>query len=443
MRYVLGAIALLFLVFSTNCRPTENRPPVIVDDKIAVSPGIVSTGSKVILTVVQVEDLDNDPITYVWEAHRGTVPEGPRAESMVDYVAPNEPCDDVVKVTVSDGRGGVDEAAIVIRVVCSDTATPTLTDTPVPPTDMPVPPTDMPVPPTDTPVPPTGIAAPPTDTPIVAESLTGKIIFPLYQGEQKYIYLAELGGVKPTLKRLTRDASEPALSPDGSQFAFRSWNANTRGLMVSNIDSTNLRRVSRALEDACPYWASGESLVFHSTKEGPTPRLYTVGTWEGAEMVDSVQGVMRGTAPAYGQYPAWLPGGRIVYKYFERSGNFRGLYVMNSDGSSPMPITDHPGDTMPSVSSRSDKVAFMSDRSKHWEVYTANIDSSGFKQLTDSGGGNSGLPTWSPDGCYIAFVSDRENQWAIWVMKSDGSGVRKLFNLDGTLTWGERISWAP
>jgi TolB protein len=72
-----------------------------------------------------------------------------------------------------------------------------------------------------------------------------------------------------------------------------------------------------------------------------------------------------------------------------------------------------------------------------------NVDGSGLEQLTDSGDDNSGLPTWSPDGRYIAFVSERGNHWAIWVMKSDGSGERKLFDLDGTLIWAERISWAP
>lgn len=210
-----------------------------------------------------------------------------------------------------------------------------------------------------------------------------------------------------------------------------------------NVNGTYPRRVSRALEDACPYWALGESLVFHSTKEGPTPRLYTVGTWEGAEKVDSVEDVMRGEEPAYGQYPAWVPGGRIVYKYFERAGNFLGLYIMNLDGSNPMPITDHAGDTMPSVSPHGDRVAFMSDRTGKWAVYVVNVDGSGLKQLTDSGDYNNGLPTWSPGGRYIAFVSERGNHWAIWVMKSDGSGERKLFDLDGTLIWAERISWAP
>jgi len=335
-------------------------------------------------------------------------------------------------------------------------STPTSTSTPVPPADTPtpMPPTDTPVPPTDTPVPPTATPKPtlpapiptPNPTPptcVPLERLTGEIAFPVYQGEQKDIYIAELGGVKPMLKRLTPNASEPVLSPDGSQIAFRSWNASTRGLMVMNIDGTKLQRVSLSLEDTHPYWALEESLVFHSTKEGHTPRLYTAGTWEGANGENNVEDVRPGLDPAYGQYPAWVPDGRIIYKYFEQSGNFRGLYVMNSDGSNPTPITDHPGDTMPSVSPRGDRVAFMSDRTSKWEVYIVNMNGNGLKQLTDSGGYNSGLPTWSPDGRYIAFVSDRGNQWAIWVMKSDGSCERKLFDLNGTLNWGERISWAP
>lgn len=274
------------------------------------------------------------------------------------------------------------------------------------------------------------------------EGLSGKIAYPVYKDGRKYIFIAYLGtGVKSDLFK--EDASEPAISPNGSKIAYRSWNASTLGLMVRNIDGTESQRVSRGIEDACPCWALGESLVFHSTKKGPTPRLYVAGTWVGANGTNNVQDVMRGPDPAYGRYPAWVPDGRFVYEYFERSGDFRGLWIQNQDGSNPVPITDHPGDTMPSVSPGGDKVAFMSDRTGKWEVYVVNIDGSGLRQLTHSRGYNSGLPTWSPDGNHIAFVSDYDNQWAIWVVNYDGSGERKLFDLGSPLEWWERISWAP
>jgi TolB protein len=285
----------------------------------------------------------------------------------------------------------------------------------------------------------------PTPTPTPTPTLSGKIAFPVYDPKRDTydIYLTNTDG--SNRRMLVEEASEPAISPDGSKIAFRSWNASTLGLMVRNIDGTQPQRVSRGLEDASPCWAQGESLVFHSTREGSTPRLYTAGTWGGADGTNNVQDVMQGKNPVHGQYPAWISDARIVYKYFDQAGNYRGLYVINADGSNPRSITDDIGDTMPSVPPRGgDKAAFMSNRTGKWEVYVVNIDGTRLRRLTYSHGYNSGLPTWSPDGNYVAFVSDRDNQWAVWVINADRSGERKLFDFGGPWTWGERIiSWAP
>jgi hypothetical protein len=442
-RFFLSVLVVLLLwpvCCGPNSTPTpQNHSPKIIGG-ISVSSNPLEVGSTAIMRVT-VLDPDYDPITYIWEVQRGEVSQGPVNTSVITYRAPTTPGYDTVTVRVDDSRGGTAKASVTISVVYPPPSVPPPTPVPTPlPTTLPTSIPSPTAPSTPTPSPP----EPPTTTPSPSvESLTGKIAYPVYKDNRKFIYVAYLDGAEVRRDLCKEDASEPAISPGGSKIAFRSWYNSYRGLIVMNIADTNSQRVSLGLEDASPYWALGESLVFHSTKEGPTPRLYMVGTWEGAGMVDSVQDVMRGTDPAYGQYPAWVPGGRIIYKYFERSGNFLGLYVMNSDGSNPMPITDHAGDTMPSVSPRGDKVAFMSDRSEHWEVYTVDIDGSRLTQLTDSGSDNSGLPTWSPDGRYIAFVSDRGNQWGIWVMKSDGSEERKLFDLGGTLNWAERISWAP
>jgi Tol biopolymer transport system component len=307
-------------------------------------------------------------------------------------------------------------------------------------------PSETPTPePSPTPTPSSIPTPTPKPKPLPTLPLSGQIAFPIYDPKRETydIYLANVDG--SNRRMVMENASEPFISPDGSKIAFRSWNDSTLGLMVSNMDGTEPQRVSRGLEDACPYWALEELLVFHSTKEGPAPRLYTAGTWEGANGLNNVQDVGEGTDPIHGQYPAWVPDERVVYKYFKQSGDFLGLYAINSDGSNPTPITDHLGDTMPSVSPHGDKIAFTSNRTGKWEVYVVNIDGSDCKQLTNSGGYNSGLPTWSPDGNHVAFVSDRDNQWAVRVINADGSGERKLFDLgDGPWTWGERIiSWGP
>jgi hypothetical protein len=45
---------------------------------------------------------------------------------------------------------------------------------------------------------------------------------------------------------------------------------------------------------------------------------------------------------------------------------------------------------------------------------------------------NNVAPAWSPDGSQIAFLTDRTGHWEMWVMSADGSNQRPLFP-DGTL----------
>lgn len=40
---------------------------------------------------------------------------------------------------------------------------------------------------------------------------------------------------------------------------------------------------------------------------------------------------------------------------------------------------------------------------------------------------NNAAPTWSPDGSQIAFVTDRTGHWEIWLMNADGSNQRPMF----------------
>ena len=57
------------------------------------------------------------------------------------------------------------------------------------------------------------------------------------------------------------------------------------------------------------------------------------------------------------------------------------------------------------------------------QVWTVNVDGTGLKVLTDSGGNRQ--PTVSPDGQTIAFISNRDNKIPhIWLMARDGSNQR-------------------
>ncbi len=55
-------------------------------------------------------------------------------------------------------------------------------------------------------------------------------------------------------------------------------------------------------------------------------------------------------------------------------------------------------------------------------------------QLTDSGDRN-GQAAWSPDGQQIAFVSNRSGSWEVWTMAHDGSQLQQITQDLGPTGW--------
>jgi dipeptidyl aminopeptidase/acylaminoacyl peptidase len=71
------------------------------------------------------------------------------------------------------------------------------------------------------------------------------------------------------------------------------------------------------------------------------------------------------------------------------------------------------------------RIAFSSDRSGDFEIYTINPDGSDLKRLTNAPGSD-GVARWSPDGTKLTFSSDREGNAEIYTMNADGSGETRL-----------------
>ena len=85
--------------------------------------------------------------------------------------------------------------------------------------------------------------------------------------------------------------------------------------------------------------------------------------------------------------------------------------------------TTAPETTVPKIT----KIAFVSNRDGNQEIYVMNSDGSGVVRLTNNSAEDGG-PVWSPDDSRIAFNSYRDGNWEIYVINSDGTGQVNLTN---------------
>jgi TolB protein len=83
-------------------------------------------------------------------------------------------------------------------------------------------------------------------------------------------------------------------------------------------------------------------------------------------------------------------------------------------------------------------IAFSSDMSGDYEIYTMNTDGSDLTQLTQDSARDRD-PGWSPDGSQIAFISNRNGVADVYIMNADGTGLQQLTDA----AYASRPAWSP
>jgi TolB protein len=109
--------------------------------------------------------------------------------------------------------------------------------------------------------------------------------------------------------------------------------------------------------------------------------------------------------------------------------------VMNPDGSSPTQLTAVTSPLSPAWSPDGSRIAFSTPGfgdlpGVSSNVYSVRSDGKGLVKLTKSSGGttNNGLDSYSPDGTKIAFVSNRSGTYEIYTMNVNGTGVTRVIH---------------
>ena len=148
--------------------------------------------------------------------------------------------------------------------------------------------------------------------------------------------------------------------------------------------------------------------------------------------------------------PVWSPDGASILYTGHSSLGRRPIYVMDADGANPRQVT---GDGLhPAWSPDSSSIVYTRVGSytrsgayerpgfawyeRRYQTYVMQADGSYLTRIADSGTtpawGN--LPGWSPDGSFVVYSDSAE----IFTANSDGTGSRQI-----TDTLGDTSSWDP
>ena len=218
-------------------------------------------------------------------------------------------------------------------------------------------------------------------------------------------------------------------SPDGRTIAFLSTPLDGTiftgddDVWVMNADGSNPRRVTNiGRQIASLEWtADGTRLLYFAERDNneEASELYSIkpdGT--GQAMLTAAGPRLDG--------PTWLSTAADKIVFAGVVGNNSDVYVINTDGSGLLRLTNDPGfDARPVIAPNAARIAWQTDRDHRFngeEIYAINADGTGQQRLT-SGAGVANAPAgFSPDGTQLGF--EREGQAGL--MGADGSNAHTL-----------------
>jgi Tol biopolymer transport system component/DNA-binding winged helix-turn-helix (wHTH) protein len=253
------------------------------------------------------------------------------------------------------------------------------------------------------------------------------LIFPQQNTLEGPSYLIELSLRDRTVRSITSPPPLwdgdffPAVSPDGSKLAFvRGSEMLARDIYLMDLPNGPVRRItSGCLAMSVAWTEDSSSIVFSSSRNGALS-LWRVKAAGGepqrlAEVGDDAY------APAIARR-----GNRLMYSHGSAMWGIFSIPLDEKSASPAVILTSSEQDAAPHISPFGDRIVFQSWRSGSRELWTAQMDGSNPVQLTNHPGQSAGNPSWSPDGKLVAFDA-RLNAFAhVYVIGTGGGKPRAI-----------------
>jgi Tol biopolymer transport system component len=279
-----------------------------------------------------------------------------------------------------------------------------------------------------TPATPESVAAVPTGP----GTATGRLLYSVANLEDERWELWEYDLNAGNATKVADWRTEVDISKDGSQIVYFAWPGDVGddnvGVWIMDGNFTNNREVIAG--GAYPSFSpGGDRLVLNGGED-----IYVINT--------DGNGLRKLTR---GEYPSWSPvSNEIVHRACV--GGACGLYAIDADSqdaNAKRRLTEGGSDGQPAWSPDGSRIAYISQEDGNFEIYVINSDGSGKVRVTNDPASD-GLPVWSPDGQWLAFRSDRGGSWGIYLARPDGTELRELTDASVLERWFfEKMDWRP
>ncbi len=251
-----------------------------------------------------------------------------------------------------------------------------------------------------------------------------KIVFVSNKTGFKEIYQCDFDGHGvEQLTNLHSIALTPALSPDGKFLAYTDFSSGQPALSIRDLSTGKTLAVDKRGVSIDPAWRDNKEVATTFSFEGDQ-EIYLVKT-NGA--------ISRRLTYSKGidLSPSFSPDGNKMAYVSSRNGQPQ-IFIQDLQSGQTSRLTfSGRYNTQPSWSPAGDKIAYTTwESGDEINIFVIGSDGSGLMQLTQKSGENES-PAWSPDGRMLVFASNRHGMKKLYIMESTGQNQRPLLQLEG------------